>query len=103
MDQIYIDRLKGILLEQDFQRLYAKVKMERSDLENQMKKLCETTKQQVYTDEKAEAFVVQFLDSILMRREILVSLIERIELTENKELIIKFRFCKPDMTSKDCN
>lgn len=103
LDQIYIDRLKGILLEQDFQRLYAKVKMERDGLENQIKKLCETTKQEVYADEKAEAFVVQFLDSILMRRELLVSLIERIELTENKELIIKFRFCKPDMTSKDCN
>ena len=37
------------------------------------------------TEEKARALVKQF-------RELLVSLIERVELTEEKEIIIKFRF-----------
>ena len=32
------------------------------------------------------------LDSALTSRELLVSLIERVELTEEKEIIIKFRF-----------
>ena len=43
------------------------------------------------TEEKARALVKQFLDSALTSRELLVSLIERVELTEEKE-IIKFRF-----------
>ena len=36
--------------------------------------------------------VQQFLDSAYTSRELLVSLIERVELTENKQIIIKFRF-----------
>ena len=34
----------------------------------------------------------QFLESALTSRELLVSLIERVELSEKKERIIKFRF-----------
>ncbi len=34
----------------------------------------------------------QFLESALTSRELLVSLIERVELSEKKESIIKFRF-----------
>ena len=49
-------------------------------------------KQPVNTEEKAKALVKQFLDSALTSRELLVSLIERVELTEEKEIIIKFRF-----------
>ena len=48
------------------------------------------------TEEKARALVKQFLDSALTSRELLVSLIERVELTENKEIIIKFRFAQLD-------
>ena len=36
--------------------------------------------------------VQQFLDSAYTNRELLVSLIERVELTEDKQIIIKFRF-----------
>ena len=36
--------------------------------------------------------VQQFLDSAYTSRELLVSLIERVELTENKQIIIRFRF-----------
>ena len=49
-------------------------------------------KQPVNTEEKAKALVKQFLDSALTSRELLVSLIERVELTEEKEIIINFRF-----------
>ena len=52
----------------------------------------ELAKQPVNTEEKARALVKQFLDSALTSRELLVSLIERVELTEEKEIIIKFRF-----------
>mgnify|MGYP007010518403 FL=1 len=36
--------------------------------------------------------VQQFLDSAYTSRELLVSLIERVELTEDKQIIIEFRF-----------
>ena len=40
--------------------------------------------------------VQQFLDSAYTSRELLVSLIERVELTEDKQIIIKFRFAQLD-------
>ena len=51
---------------------------------------CKPCGQQGELDRKA--LVKQFLDSALTSRELLVSLIERVELTEEKEIIIKFRF-----------
>lgn len=40
----------------------------------------------------AKELVTRFVSTACASRELLVSLIERIELTENKEIIIKFRF-----------
>ena len=92
LDQMYMDRLNGLLSEEDFQRIYQKVKLDRTVLEDRLKSLEEQAKQPVNTEEKAKALVKQFLDSALTSRELLVSLIERVELTEEKEIIIKFRF-----------
>lgn len=92
LDQMYMDRLNGLLSEEDFQRIYQKVKMDRTVLEDRLKSLQEQVKQPVNTEEKAKALVKQFLDSALTSRELLVSLIERVELTEEKDIIIKFRF-----------
>ena len=92
LDQMYMDRLNGLLSEEDFQRIYQRVKMDRTVLEDRLKSLQEQAKQPVNTEEKAKALVKQFLDSALTSRELLVSLIERVELTEEKEIIIKFRF-----------
>ncbi|MBR2831976.1 MAG: recombinase family protein [Oscillospiraceae bacterium] len=92
LDHMYMDRLNGLLSEDDFQRIYRKVKMERTVLEDRLKSLQEQVTQPVSTGEKAKALVKQFLDSVPTSRELLVSLIERVELTEEKEIIIKFRF-----------
>ena len=92
LDQMYLDRLRGLLSEDDFQRIYQKVKMDRTVLEARLNHLHERAKQPVNTPEKSKALVKQFLDSALTSREVLISLIERVELTEEKEIIIKFRF-----------
>lgn len=92
LDQMYMDRLNGLLPEEDFQRIYQKVKMDRTVLEERLKNLQNQLDQPVSAEEKARSLVKQFLDSALTSRELLVSLIERVELTEEKELIIKFRF-----------
>ena len=103
LDQMYMDRLNGLLSEEDFQRIYQKVKMDRTVLEDRLKSLQEQAKQPVNTEEKAKALVKQFLDSALTSRELLVSLIERVELTEDKEVIIKFRFAQLDETAESQN
>ena len=100
LDQMYMDRLNGLLSEEDFQRIYQKVKMDRTVLEDRLKSMQEQVKQPVNTEEKAKALVKQFLDSALTSRELLVSLIERVELTEDKEVIIKFRFAQLDETAE---
>ena len=92
LDQMYMDRLNGLLSEEDFQRIYQKVKMDRTVLEDRLKNLQDQFDQPVSAEEKARSLVKQFLDSALTSRELLVSLIERVELTEKKEIIIKFRF-----------
>ena len=40
--------------------------------------------------------VQRFVNSVFASRELLVSLIDRIELTEEKQVIIKFRFAELD-------
>ena len=39
LDQMYMDRLSGLLSEEDFQRIYQKVKMDRTVLEERLKSL----------------------------------------------------------------
>ena len=92
LDQMYMDRLNGLLPEEDFRRIYQKVKMDRTVLEDRLKNLQNQLEQPVSAEEKARSLVKQFLDSALTSRELLVSLIERVELTEEKAIIIKFRF-----------
>ena len=99
LDQMYMDRLSGLLSEEDFQRIYQKATKEHTALEDRFKNLQEQGKQPVNTEEKAKVLVKQFLDSVLTRRELLVSLIERVELTEEKEIIIKFRFSQQETLS----
>ena len=99
LDQMYMDRLNDLLSEDDFQRIYQKVKADRSVLEGRVKSLIKQAEQPEDAAEKAGSLVRQFLDSALTSRELLVSLIERVELTEEKEIIIKFRFREPEAVS----
>ena len=92
LDQMYMDRLNGLLSEDDFQRIYQKVKADRAVLEGRAKSLIKQAEQPEDVAEKARSLVRQFLNSAFTSRELLVSLIERVELTEEKEIIIKFRF-----------
>ena len=92
LDQMYMDRLNGLLSEDDFQRIYQKIKADRAVLDGRAKSLIKQAEQPEDVAEKARSLVRQFLNSAFTSRELLVSLIERVELTEEKEIIIKFRF-----------
>ena len=99
LDRMYMDRLSGLLVEADFERIYSKVKLERSLLEEKRQELELRKKSPVPAEDRAKELVQRFVDTAFTSRELLVSLIERIELTEDKEIIIKFRFREPEASS----
>lgn len=92
LDKMYMDRLIGLLAEADFERIYQRVKMERGSLEERLNELERQKESPVSTEDRARELVQRFLDCAYASRELLVSLIERVELTEDKQIIIKFRF-----------
>lgn len=92
LDQMYLDRLNGLLTEADFERIYQRMKAERNSLEEKWKRLERMQKEPAQTDLLAKELVENYLHSVYTSRTWLVSLIERIELTEEKQIRIKFRF-----------
>ncbi len=92
LDRMYMDRLSGLLAEQDFARIYERSRVERSALEEKLRELERRSENPISTEEQARVLAQRFLGADFISRELLVSLIERIELSEKKELYIKFRF-----------
>lgn len=98
LDRMYTDRLNGLLPEGDFQRIFTRIKREREQLEGRKKELELKKKSPVSQEDEAKELIQRFLETGGQNRELLVSLIERIELTADKEIIIKFRF--PELDDK---
>ena len=99
LDKMYMDRLGGLLADDDFERLYQRVRLERAALEEKLQRLQAQRESAGSADEQARELVQRYLASACSSRELLASLIERIELTENKQIIIKFRFREPEAIS----
>ena len=96
LDRIYMDRLSGMLEEKDFERIYSRSKQERSRLEERLSELECQQKSPVQAEDRAKELVQRYLNSAFASRELLVSLIDRIELTQDKRIIIQFRFGQLD-------
>ena len=92
LDKVYMDKLSGILDEADFQRIYTKVKADRAALEQRLSQLDRPDYSPAEQADLAKKLVERFLETASTNRELLVSLIERVELTADKQIIIKFRF-----------
>ena len=100
LDRMYTDRLSGLLPEADFQRIFNRIKLEREQLEEKRQALEFQKKSPVPSEDRARELVQRFIETAGESRELLVSLIERVELTEDKEVIIKFRFAQLDETAE---
>ncbi len=100
LDRMYTDRLSGLLPEADFQRIFGRIKLEREQLEAKRQELELRQKSPVRSEDRARELVQRFIETAEESRELLVSLIERVELTEDKEIIIKFRFAQLDETEE---
>lgn len=92
LDKIYTDRLSGLLADTDFERIYRRAKEDRRIIEEKLHILEKEKHNRKSHGETAKKLVCEFINSEYASREILVSLIERIELTQDKNIIIKFRF-----------
>ena len=92
LDKMYLDKLSGLLAEQDFDRIYRHVREERAALEQRLREMEKPDFSPARQAELAKELVHRFLDTATANRELLVSLIERVELTQEKDIIIKFRF-----------
>ena len=95
LDQAYRDRLSGLLTREDFERIYGRIKAERLALEQRLRALEARRRDPV----DPKALVRQFAEAACGSRELLVSLIERVELTGDRRVIIKFRFRDPEAVS----
>ncbi|MCI8916098.1 MAG: recombinase family protein [Oscillospiraceae bacterium] len=92
LDKVYMDQLGGVLDEADFQRIYGKVKADRAALEQRLSQLDRPDYSPAEQAALAKKLTERFLETASANRELLLSLIERVELTSDKQIIIKFRF-----------
>ena len=93
IDNAYDDKLSGNIDNQTFQRIYAKLQEEEAAARTKLTELENSKKDNPsINEEKIKELVKRFIDSEDYTRELFVSLIEKIELSENKELDIHFKF-----------
>ena len=95
LDKMYMDKLAGILDNKDFERIYLQVKEERSTLEQKLSEINVPDYSPDNQEKTAKDIVKRFIDTAYSK-ELLVCLIERVELTEDKQIIIRFRFRQYD-------
>ena len=90
LDKMYMDRLTGLLAEADFERIYQRVKMDRTSLEEKLKEL-ESQRKPGQHRRPSKELVQQFW-ILPTPAGSFWSASSSVELTENKQIIIKFRF-----------
>jgi len=92
LDKVYMDKLHGLLAEDDFTRIYQTLKTTRLVLEKKLVQLTALAEKSIDHNAMAKTLVHRFLSTAHQNRELLVTLIERIEYSESKQIYIHFRF-----------
>ncbi len=93
IDKIYADYLNGTLEQADFKRIYDSAKMQRSAVQTQLDTLAQNSR--APPENRAaqiETLVSDFLDAEEPGRELLTALIDHIELTKDRDLLLFYRF-----------
>lgn len=97
IDKTYDDKLSGLIDEETFTRIYQKLKEEQLNLKQKISHLKEFDKEKKEFDSHAiRELVERFLNAKQFSRELIVSLIDKVELTDDKEVIIFFKFKELD-------
>ena len=103
IDKVYDDRLSNIIDEEVYKRAYERLKEEQKNLEEKI--LAEEkleNNNELFDKKKIRNIVERFLNAKEYSRELVVSLIDRVELTEDKEIIIFFKFKELELFNHLC-
>jgi len=92
IDKIYEDKCKGLFQNEDFTRLYTKQIEDRKAIESRIKQLEEQSEKKDETQIDIKKIVKDFVEMKEITRPMLVSLIDRIEISQSKEITIYYRF-----------
>ena len=107
LDKMYIDKLKGILQEEDYIRVSKKFNFERTKLNEQKKeleqKLSQIEQKEENTDIKKEIdeLIENFLRFEKIDKIYLYRLINKIEIDKDKNIYIYFNFSKINLIAKN--
>lgn len=91
IENLFEDKYKGIFDEEDFSRLYVKLKNDRVLAEENIKKIKEKKENQESTDEIKEA-LKKFLNAKEITKIDLISLVDKIEINEQKNVVIHYKY-----------
>lgn len=91
IDRLCLDRFAGAMEEEDFSRLYQQLCTRRSQIDEKIAE-AERGEDAVDGEVLSGELTGHFLEGIKNDRTLLSQLIEKVELTEQRELIITFRF-----------
>ena len=91
IDNIYKEKCLGTIKEEDFSRMYAKYTEERNSLNERIEQMKQLDLDQ---DKKVDIMkiVKEFVSFKEVTREMLVSLVDRIEISQDKEITIYYKF-----------
>ena len=91
IDKLYEDKFKGLFEDEDFSRLYAKQLENRKNAEERISQL----KSQVDKEDSKidiNKLVKDFVNMKEITRQMIVSLVDRIEISQDKEITIYYKF-----------
>ncbi|MCL2859601.1 MAG: recombinase family protein [Oscillospiraceae bacterium] len=93
VDNIYNDKLNGILSEDDFIRIYERKKEEKENLQKKITEMTTHIDNSIVNEtELAEKIAMKFVGLKQVNRELLSALVEKIEIDKKKNIYVYFKF-----------
>ena len=110
LDKMYMDKLKGVLLEDDYIKYSQKFNLERTNLKKQKKELqlkLTQMEEEIYNKQKENIKLNDLIENFLKFEKIdkmyLYRLINKIEIDKDKNVYIFFNFSKPNFIAENLN
>ena len=97
MDRLYDDRLNGVIEDSDFMRRYNQMKEVRNNAQERIDRLTSAEDEQPIFKQDINELAERFIASAETNQELLCSLIERVEMSQEKELMIRFRYAPEEI------
>ena len=91
IDKLYSEKFKGMFDDDDFQRIYNNLKKERSECEARLENLRKKIGKQESADE-IKKIIKQFYDCKEVTRIDLISLVDKVEINEDKKISVHYKY-----------